>query len=72
MHLTHVTSSTIKAIGYDEGGNGTMDVKFIKGSTYRYSGISKELYDSIINAESVGKRFAALKTSGALNNFVQL
>jgi hypothetical protein len=69
MNLTPVSSSTIAAIGHD---NDKMQVEFKSGNIYEYSGISKNLYDSIINAESVGKRFASLKTTGALNNFVQL
>jgi hypothetical protein len=70
MNLYPVKSSTIEAIGHD--GVDKMAVKFRNGTIYEYSGISKNLYDTIINAESVGKRFASLKTTGALNNFVQL
>lgn len=69
MNRVPVTSSTISAIGHE---GDKMQVQFKNGTIYEYSGISKNLYDTIVNAESVGKRFASLKTTGALNNFVQL
>lgn len=52
----NVESSTIKEIAYE---NNELYVKFTSGSTYRYKGVSKELFESLKNSESKGKFFGA-------------
>lgn len=54
--LTPVTSSNVKAIGYD---NGTLFVEFHGSGTYRYEKVPRELYDDFLAAESAGRFFAA-------------
>ena len=55
MKLEPVTSTSIKAIGYDKA-TGTMHVQFGSG-TYEYQGVSPETYDALAGSESVGKHF---------------
>lgn len=52
----NVESSTIKEIAHE---NDELYVKFTSGSTYRYKGVSKELFESLKSSESKGKFFGA-------------
>lgn len=52
-----VTSSNIKAIGFD--GIGTLRVEFLNGGIYDYSEVPVEVYDACLKADSVGKYFSA-------------
>lgn len=54
--LTPVTSSNVKAIGYD---NGALFVEFHGSGTYRYDKVPRELFDEFLAAESAGRFFAA-------------
>ena len=51
----NVESSTIKEIAHE---NDELYVKFTSGSTYRYKGVPKELFENLKGAESKGKFFA--------------
>lgn len=51
-----VQSSTIKAVGHDVV-NSSMIVEFMNGSRYSYENVDRNKFDSIVNAESVGKAF---------------
>jgi hypothetical protein len=46
-------SSTIEAVGYDPKAQ-TLTVKFKSGGSYDYAGVSKQAYDGMMSAKSVG------------------
>lgn len=52
MNMTPVESSTIKSIGYQDD---DLYVEYKHGQTYRYSKVPKNLYESLLNAESKGR-----------------
>lgn len=59
IQLVPVTSSQIKATGYDPASE-TMRVQFVKGdSVYEYGKVPASLYAAMIAAPSVGAFFAA-------------
>jgi len=47
-----VISSNIESIGYE---NGILEVEFRSGSVYQYHDVPKEVFDSILSSESIGK-----------------
>ena len=51
LNLTKVVSSNINAIGWQDN---ILYVQY-KSGTYAYEGVSKELYESLVAAESKGK-----------------
>lgn len=55
--LKPVTSSNIKAVGYDEERH-ILAIEFASG-TYYYADFPKEAYDAFVAADSLGKHFAA-------------
>lgn len=57
MEMKQVESSNISAIGH---AGHTMVVQFKNGTKYRYENVSAELYQRILDAESVGKAFNEL------------
>lgn len=65
MQLISVKSSNIKQIGYDENYRVSLNKKPIKvlriyftsGFIYDYYDVSKEIYESFLKAESIGKYF---------------
>lgn len=59
MDMREVTSSQIQSMGYDKPTR-TMRVIFHNGSTYEYSFVPQDVFDSIVNAESVGSKFSAV------------
>lgn len=58
MQMTPVTSSNIKAVGYD-GKTTTLRVRFNSGRTYQYKDVPHEVYTALIGAQSIGKYFLA-------------
>ncbi len=54
MEMKPVTSSNIKAIGYE---NGLLVVHFSNGSRYSYKGVPARVHGELMAAESVGKHF---------------
>lgn len=50
--MENVTSSTIKAVGY-EGKD--LLVQFVSGTVYRYKDVPKKVYEEFLSAESKGK-----------------
>lgn len=57
MNMTPVTSSLIKAVGFE---NGEMRLEFNNGKTYSYTGPRvQEHYNALLAAPSVGKHFLA-------------
>jgi hypothetical protein len=64
MIMNPVSSSHIKAIGYDETAQ-TMKVEYNQAS-YEYSNVPKAVYEQIMSADSKGR---ALKEAVTVNNF---
>lgn len=58
MERTPVSSSSIAAIGYDVE-NYLLEVEFIRGAVYLYSGVSMDEKDGFVNSDSKGKYFYA-------------
>jgi len=54
--LTPVTSSLIKAVGYNEERE-ELHVQFRKGGTYTYQGVTRPVYDALMEAPSIGHFF---------------
>lgn len=54
MERTPVSSSNISAIGYDAD-NQVLEVEFINGAVYSYSGVPSGEYESFMGADSKGK-----------------
>lgn len=54
MDRLPVTSSNIRAIGYDTT-NQTLEVEFLSGWIYQYYGVSEFLYEKIMQASSKGQ-----------------
>ena len=58
MDRAEVQSSNIKSVGYDEKTK-TLEVEFIKkGKVFQYSPITREGYDLLMQAESIGEFFS--------------
>ncbi len=58
MERTSVSSSNLSAIGYDPETQ-ILEVEFLNGSVYEYSGVPSSEYDGLMNADSKGKYFHA-------------
>lgn len=58
MERTSVSSSNLSAIGYDPDAQ-MLEVEFLDGSVYEYSGVPSSEYDALMNADSKGKYFNA-------------
>lgn len=52
-----VISSNIEAVGYNADKK-ILYVKFLSGKSYTYQKVSKDLYNNLLEAESVGSFFA--------------
>ena len=53
MDREPVDSSNIESIGYDAASK-ILEVEFRNGSIYQYKGISQEIYNELMEADSVG------------------
>lgn len=58
IELKPVDSTTINKVGYDAEST-TLRVMFHSGSTYQYTGVPKDLFESLMSAKSIGKFFGA-------------
>lgn len=56
MNLTPVTSSNLKAIGYDPG-NQILQIAFKNGGTYDYYNVPESVYNGLMAASSHGSYF---------------
>ena len=56
MKRTPVSSSTIVSIGFSDG---VLEVEFSSGAVYRYQDVPKELFDRLVQAESIGRFFGS-------------
>jgi hypothetical protein len=52
--MTSVQSSNISKIGWEDE---VLEVEFVKGGKYRYTGVPADIYKILLNADSVGKAF---------------
>lgn len=57
MERKKIVSSNINSIGYDEEST-TLEVEFYNLKVYQYSPVSREGYNLLMNAESIGSFFA--------------
>lgn len=53
-----VASSMINSVGYDPETQ-TLEVEFNNGRVYNYGGVPQSEFDNMMQAQSVGKYFAA-------------
>ena len=53
MNRTPVVSSNVASVGYDEDSL-TLEIEFKNGTIYQYFDVSKNIYDGLIGADSVG------------------
>lgn len=58
MERQPVVSSAIASVGYETSSE-TLEVEFVDGDTYQYSGVPEQVYLDLINAGSVGTYFSA-------------
>jgi hypothetical protein len=58
--LVPVSSSNVLAIGYDPETQ-TARVQFKGGATYRYTGVSPQLHESIMKSGSIGQAVSRLR-----------
>ena len=65
-----VTSSNIAKIGYDEPTQ-TMEVEFLNGGCYQYAPVEPGVHREPVEAESVGRHFAALIRVWKQNDLVR-
>jgi len=54
MNRTQVKSSFIESIGHE---GDTLEVAYKGGGLYKYTGVPRETYESVLGAESIGKAF---------------
>ena len=54
MNRTQVKSSFIESIGHE---GDTLEVAYKGGGLYKYTGVPRETYESVIGAESIGGAF---------------
>lgn len=53
MFREPVVSESIAAIGYDDDAE-TLEVEFVSGAVYRYSGVPQDVYEDFRQAPSKG------------------
>jgi len=53
MHRTHVSSSAISSVGYDDRSS-VLEVEFRSGAVYNYLNVPKKVYRALLNAPSKG------------------
>jgi hypothetical protein len=53
MHRTHVSSSAISSVGYDDRSS-VLEVEFASGAVYDYLNVPKKVYRALLKAPSKG------------------
>src|SRR3954464_4941190 len=53
-----VISSALVSLNYDAASR-NLEIRFVNGRTYRYSNVSPEVHEALLNAESKGAFFNA-------------
>ncbi len=59
MIRTAVSSSSIRAIGFDES-ESRMEIEFTDGMVYEYFSVSAATFSELVSARSVGAKFNEL------------
>jgi len=57
IEMTPVKSTNIRFVGYDKE-TFQLRVQFTNGGLFQYSGVPEEVYDEMMNSESVGAYFS--------------
>ena len=57
MDRQAVDSSMIRSLGYNPEGQ-ILEVEFVKGQVYQYEGVPVEVFDTLIDSDSIGKAFS--------------
>lgn len=65
MQRTHVQSTDLESVGYDEPTR-TLEIRFLDGSIYQYDDVPQRVYLELMNAPRKGVYFHA-KISRAFN-----
>jgi hypothetical protein len=55
-----VTSSNVRAVGYDDAAL-ALEVEFHNGGVYRYEPVQREEYQELLDAESIGRELRRFK-----------
>lgn len=58
MEKVSVVSPLVASVGYDSHAK-LLEIGFVTGTAYRYSGVSRHVFEEIVKAESVGSYFNA-------------
>jgi hypothetical protein len=58
MDRTPVSSSNLVSIGYDSETQ-TLEIEFVRGSVYQYSGVPEHEFQGLMSASSHGSYFHA-------------
>lgn len=56
MIRTPVTSSMIASVGHE---GDVLEIEFTNGKVYRHAGVSRQHFEALRNAESIGKHYNA-------------
>jgi KTSC domain len=56
MNRIPVSSSNLLSVGYDQTTQ-TLEIEFLHGGVYQYSGVPSSVYDDLMTAESHGTYF---------------
>ena len=68
ISMVPVTSSNIRSMGWSAGDPPivppVMRVEFLNGSVYDYADVSEEVFNAVLNAESVGKAYNSIVKNG--------
>ena len=51
MERIRIKSSDLRSVGYDESAQ-ILEIEFHHGGVYRYFGVSKKVYDGLMNSQS--------------------
>jgi len=57
MERKPVESSNLRSVGY-EAGRQVLEVEFVNGSIYQYTGVPEQIYNGLMNTESQGAFFS--------------
>ena len=56
MKRRRVTSSSLRSVGYDESAK-ILEIESQNGRVYRYYDVPRDVYEELMNAESLGSYF---------------
>jgi hypothetical protein len=56
MERVELESTSLKSVAYDEEAL-ILEVEFVEGGVYQYSGVPREIYEQLIDSESKGRYY---------------